>query len=320
MQFVKINDIKDNIIECNNSCNIESLKLFARYYQEYYKENFTDLTFIVVENNRVLAYVLCCILDNSITLPDGGVIIKLFDTNINNKEKKKIYTAILEHLKFLSDNYKCSLVIKDFLIDGSLSILGEHLFNSRFHNKLTFEMEIDYLDFNQGTFSANLRKSYKSLINWGRKNLSVININKDNACADKFRKFQDFHCKISGRKTRSDESWNEQYEIIKSGLGELILADYNNNLAAGSFFADYSDTSVYFTGVYDRNLFDFGISHFMLYEGINRSFERGNTSRFSLGYFDTDIKDPKWYNIQFFKKGFCQKLKPTIFWSNKISK
>lgn len=320
MEFIRINDIEDNIIMMNDICNIKSLKLFASYYQEYYKEKFVDLTFIVIENNKVLACVLCCILDNNITLPDGGVVIKLFDRNINNKEKKKIYIAILANLKILSDNHKCSLIIKDFLFNGLLSILGEQLFNSKFHSRLTFEMDFDYLDFNQDEFYADLRKSYKSLINWGRKNLTVININKDNACIDKFREFQDFHYKISGRKTRSDESWNKQYEIIKAGLGELILADYNTNLAAGSFFADYSDTSIYFTGVYDRNLFDFGISHFMLYEGINRSYKRGNTSRFSLGYFDTDIKDPKWYNIQFFKKGFCRELKPTIFWSNETNK
>lgn len=320
MQFVKINDIKDNLVECNNICNIESLKLFARYYQEYYKENFIDLTFVVVENNKILAYVLCCILGDNITLPDGGVVIKLCDAHINDKEKQKSYISILEHLKSLSDNHKCSLTIKDFLANGSLSILGAQLFNSRFHSKLTFEMQIDYVNFNADEFYVNVRRRYKPFINWGKKNLIVTNINKDNLCFVRFKEFQDFHFKISGRKTRSDESWNKQYEMIKSGLGELILADYNGQLAAGAFFADYDDASVYFTGVFDRELFDFGLSHFILYEGINRSFERGNTSRFSLGYFDTDIKDPKWYNIQFFKKGFCRELKPTIFWSKETNK
>ena len=320
MQFVSINDIKDNIIIRDNSRNIQSLKLFANYYKEYYKEKFVDLTFVIIENNKILASVLCCILDNNITLPDGGVVIELFDTNLNNKEKKKIYVAILEYLNLLSSSHNCSLFIKDFLENGALSVLGEQLFNSKFYSRLTFEMIIDYLNFNQDKFYANLRKSYKSLINWGKKNLSVVNINKDNPCINKFREFEDFHYKISGRKTRSNESWDKQYELIKAGLGELILADYNNNLAAGSLFADYGYTSVYFTGVYDRNLFDFGISHFMLYQGINRSFERGHTSRFSLGCFDTDIKDPKWYNIQFFKKGFCQELRPTIFWFKAINK
>ena len=134
----------------------------------------------------------------------------------------------------------------------------------------------------------------------------------------KIQNFKDFHLKISGRQTRSDESWLLQYDMIKQGFGELILADYQGKLAAGSLFLDQFDVSTYFTGVYERDLFDFGISHWLIYEGICSSFKRSNTSKFSLGYFDTNITDPKWYNIQFFKKGFCERLKPIVLWSKEI--
>ncbi|MBP6104561.1 MAG: GNAT family N-acetyltransferase, partial [Gammaproteobacteria bacterium] len=233
-----------------------------------------------------------------------------------NKKNKALCTDLLNYIESLAKQYKCeAIIIKDSLESGTLTTLGEKLFNDKYKSKLTFEMDIFYKDFSAEYFHKSLRKSYKSLVNWGRNNLEVLYVNRDNHCLKTFRAFQYFHFKIAGRKTRSDESWKAQYDILEQGMGELALAYYQGNLVAGSLFADYGDTSIYFTGVYERDLFDFGVSHFLLYDGILRSYERGNTSKFSLGYFDTDIQDPKWYNIQFFKKGFCEKLIPTVLWS-----
>lgn len=295
----------------------DSLVLFGKYYREYYQEKFQDLSFLIIQDSQVLGYVQCCYLEGKLTLPDGGVIIKFVD--MSHQDDKELCTKILDHLDGLAAQYNCtSIIIKDRLNEGSLSTLGEQLFNRKFQSRLTFEMDVCYQKFCSTDFYKNLRKSYKSLINWGKNNMDVIHINKDNQSKEEFRLFKEFHYKISGRRTRSDESWDIQYDMIKDGLAELILARHNNALVGGSLFSDYGDTSIYFTGVYERDLFQFGISHFLLYSGICRSFERGNTSKFSNGYFDTDIEDPKWYNIQFFKKGFCQDLNPTIFWSKEI--
>ena len=287
------------------------------YYKEYYQEKFTDFSFVIIEDNFILATVKCCIIDDKFSLPEGGIIIDLFQRS--DKKSKKIYDQILNYVDDLSQKHNsATIVIRDFLEEGKLSPLGEKLFNNKFQSRLSFEMEIPYENFTINSFHSSVRKSYKSLINWGEKNLEIIDINQENQNFGDFKKFQDYHYKISGKKTRSDKSWDIQFEMIKEGYAELTLGFYKDNLAAGSIFADYGNTSTYFTGVYERNLFDFGISHFLLYRGICRSYERGNTSKFSLGYFDTDIKDPKWYNIQHFKKGFCKELKPTIFWSKEI--
>ncbi len=315
MKFISINDAE---FVLNEYPPFKRLGLFSKYYQEYYQEKFIDLTFAVMQDNKIIAHVLCCVLDGKLTLPDGGIIIKLSD--VNDKDKKELYNEILGHLELLEKEYKCSdITIKNYFENGNLSSFGEQLFNRRFKGFLTFEMEINYNEFSKNRLYTSLRKSYKSLINWGEKELKFIYINKCNPDFESFKKFQDFHYKISGLKTRSDQTWLIQYEMIKEGCGELILARYNDNLVAGSLFSDYGDTSIYFTGVYERDLFDFGVSHSLLYQGICRSHERGNTAKFSLGYFDTDIQDPKWYNIQFFKKGFCEKLVPTVLWSKKIS-
>ena len=320
MNFIEIFNIfnSDVAFDFDRKSHFESLQLFSKYYQEYYKEKFMDLSFSVVNENKVLGYVLCSAMDGKLTSPDGGIIISLFKQK-TSIEEKQIISEILDYLKSLSKLYHCnSIIIKDFFQEGALSPLGELLFNLKFHARLTFEMEVNYHDFNAGKFRSSIRKSYKSLINWGKKELRIIYVNKSNVNFEYLKNYQLFHKKISGRQTRSDESWDIQYQLIKEGYGELILAEYKDNLVAGALFGDYGDMSIYFTGVYERELFDFGLSHFLVFDGICRSFERKNTSKFSLGYFNTDIKDNKFHNIQFFKKGFCKDFKPTIFWEKEI--
>lgn len=318
LKIIPISELHDKI-DILLSMNIKSALLFSDYYKEYYQDKYSDLSFLLINNGQEIGYVLCSALEDKITLPDGGVIIYLNDIN-SLTNTKKIYSQILEHLYQLAKTYECkSIVIKDNFLQGNLSSLGEILFNQRFESRLTFEMNISFSDFTQEKLHASLRKSYKSLISWGKRELCITHIDQNNLNFNYFELFKEFHIKISGRKTRSDLSWKLQYKMIEKGIGELIIAKYNDQIIAGSLFADYGDTSIYFTGVYERDLFEFGVSHFLLYEGVSRAYERQQTSKFSLGYFDTDIKDPKWYNIQFFKKGFCQDLNPAIFWTKELN-
>lgn len=317
LEFINLSELKDKIDILLNR-DMKSACLFSNYYKEYYQDKYIDLSFLLINNGEEIGYVLCSSLENKLTLPDGGIIIVL-KPNTPKHNHKKIYSQIVERLHFQANAYGCNtIVIKDNLPNGNQSILGEILFNQRFKSRLTFEMSIDFADFHQDKFHASLRKSYKSLISWGKRELKTIHINQDNLDYDYFQQFKAFHHKISGRQTRSDLSWKLQYKMIEEGVGELVLAKYSDQIIAGSLFADYADTSIYFTGVYERDLFEFGVSHFLVYEGISSAYRRNFTSMFSLGYFDTDIEDPKWYNIQFFKKGFCDSLIPIVFWSKEI--
>ena len=297
---------------------LQSFQSFSIYYKRYFLDQYCDLSFAIFLNHQCVGYTLCSRLNTVLTTPDGGVDIVL-NKSFTEKEQKHIYKQTLDYLMNKAQAYTCSsIIIKDASLKASLSILGEILFNRCFESRLTFEMNIPFSNFSETDFHASLRKSYKSLLSWGKKELEITCINKEHLDQKRFSSFQEFHKKISKKVTRSQETWDGQYQMIQGGFGELILATYKGELAAGSLFADYGKTSLYFTGVYERDLFDFGISHFLLYDGILSAYKRHQTSRFSLGYFDTDIKDQKWYNVQFFKKGFCKELTPIIFWSKEI--
>lgn len=290
--------------------NIETFDFLSAYYQEYYGDDFADLSFFVIRANCVVAAVICFKVENKLCRPSDGIKIYFFST----KEQKKIATFILSYIEEQAKIYGCSeIIFKDVFVNDNLSLLGNLLFNQRYCSRLTFEMSIDYKGFDEELYHASIRKSYKSFINWGQKNLRTIIINKQSLSLENFIAFKEFHLKIAGKKTRSNKSWDLQYNMIEKGYGELLLSYYQENLVAGSLFTDDGEVSNYCTGVYERDLFDFGLSHYLMYQGICRSRMRG-AAQFSFGYFDTDINDPKWYNIQFFKKGFCEKLTPVVLW------
>lgn len=297
--------------------NHKNINFFNQYYAEYYGSSFSDMSFYLEHQDKIIAYVLLYKISEKLCWPLDGIKIQTFP--IKDDDEKTILNTIVDHIEKISKENLCpEIIIKDHTNGDRISQLGGILFKKRYKAKLDFEMLIDFKGFNEEEYFRNIRKSYKSLINWGKKNLKIKIIDKINPSREEFLNFKNFHHKISGRKTRSDASWDIQYEMVSQGIGELILAYYQGNLVAGSLFMDQNDISIYFTGVYERSLFNFGVSHYLLYYGICRSYKRGTTKSFSLGIFETDIQDPKWYNIQFFKKGFCQNLQPTIFWSQEI--
>lgn len=327
LSFVKMDQC---IIDSKLNSEIIQLNIpySSQYYKEYYGDSFQDHSFLIIYDDLIFAYCICFNIDGKLCFPVEGARIvylnQIYEGTLTKKQKKHMLNAhyqIIEYLEDIAVKHGCEeLIIKDVFNDGILSMLGKALFNKKYHAKVTFQMSIDFDGFNEEIFFTGIRRRSKPHINWGKTNLDVSVISSSNLSDESFLKFKAFHEKISGRQTRSDASWDIQYKMVENGYGELILADFNGNLAAGGLFIDQYDTSTYFTGVFDRDLFEYGISHYILFQGVCNSFTRGRTKAFSFGHFDTDIADPKWYNIQSFKSGFCEDLKPIILWQKKFSK
>ena len=295
------------------SIDITNFELFAQYYAAYYEKDFKDLSFAIEINHSIAAFVLCYRIDKKLCMPNSGVEIIFKE----ERPDKKLIDFIFKQINVIASENNCSeIFIRDELTSKALSALGETLLLDHYSCRTTFNMNVPFVNFSESIFFSNMRKSYKSLINWGHKNLRVETIKHNRLDSNLFNDFKEFHRHVSGRKTRSDLTWDIQYEMIKNAHAELILAYLNDDLVAGSFIADFGIQSIYFTGVYNRDLFKHGISHYLIYKSIVESFHRGKTLFFSLGDFDAGITDNKWFNIQFFKKGFCKDLFPQTIWNN----
>mgnify|MGYP006935479713 CR=1 FL=1 len=160
---------------------------------------------------------------------------------------------------------------------------------------------IAYVDLTGGeaVWRGHLRDSYKSLVNWGRKNMDW------EAGHRLVPTVKAFHEYIAGRATRPALTWNLMADEVEAGRGDCIIGRYNGRLAAASVFIDGSAISIYWTGVYDRSLFPKPLAHYALWLGMKRAAERGMKT-LELG----DVPEPgtasdKEVAIGYFKRGFA---------------
>jgi Acetyltransferase (GNAT) domain len=143
----------------------------------------------------------------------------------------------------------------------------------------------------------HLRKSYRSLINWGKRNLVV-----GTGSIDLIRAF---HAKIAGRETRPQSSWNVQEEWIADSGGEALVGFLGPDLVSAAIFIDGDDASIYWTGVYDRERFEHPLAHYLMWLGIERAKERGMTKLILGEIPERGTVPDKEYQIGYFKRGFA---------------
>ena len=146
-------------------------------------------------------------------------------------------------------------------------------------------------------YRKSLRKSYKSLINWGKRNLVVGTGHIDLMRA--------FHARVAGRETRPLASWLVQEDWIADGGGEILVGFLGHELVSAAMFIDGNDASIYWSGVYDREKFDKPLAHYLIWLGLERAKERG-MQKMILGEIpERGSVHEKEFTIGFFKAGFA---------------
>ncbi len=157
---------------------------------------------------------------------------------------------------------------------------------------------------------SQFRKSYKSLISSAEKLWSVFIV--DSRVLELYEimnEFRYFHLVVSGRKTRSDDTWRAQADMIKNDEALLIvLRDKNNEMVGGGFYQYTKTEAVYSVGAYDRALFDNPLGHLCQYHAIIE-FKKRNVLWYKIGsrpYPGGDAQvSEKELSIAHFKEGFA---------------
>lgn len=170
------------------------------------------------------------------------------------------------------------------------------------------EIAIAELDVPESEIRRNLRKSYKSLVNWGLRNLEFSLIDRENPDYAEFCAIRDFHRTVAGRSTRSDLTWEMQFEMIRKGEGYALLGRLAGRLAAASMVTLGSRAAYYGVGIYDRELMAEGkpVGHASVFHSILHARKLG-LREFILG--DVTMRgEKKLDNIALFKKGFAMRV------------
>ena len=159
-----------------------------------------------------------------------------------------------------------------------------------------------------------LRKSFRSLVNWGRKNIRQVFVNRDNPDQTAFGEYQDLHARVSGRQTRPQSSWDAMFQWIAQGGGELALGYMDTiGLVASTLVVDGTEASFYASGAYDRDHFDKPLSHWPVYSAMLRSADRG-MKFFDFGTLPDAEAPKKERDIAHFKRGFSANVETRPDW------
>ena len=291
--------------------------IFGRFGRQFYPATYNDcvdLSFAVLQGGEPLMLVPCNLFDRTLG-HYGQPVPFLARRDLSEAALSGATGSALQALDRLAKDLRAgSVLIRDEVAGAALSTLGRGCVGRQATAQVKLHGFCD-LSWDEPRFRRNLRKSFQSLVNWGKRNLRIAYVNAASPDRDLFQRYREFHAGVAGRVTRSDASWAAMFDWIAAGGGELGLAYLaDDTLVAGTMSIDGSEVTYYASGVYDRERFDQPLAHFPLYNAIFRSRERG-MRHFDLGELPAKGSvDDKEFNIGYFKRGFATSIEMHLAW------
>lgn len=294
-------------------------RFFFKYFAATLDDEWKDVSFAVVEDAELLAAVSCGAASGEITWFGFPVQIRTRQGLDEARARRTIRLA----LEFLEEAARSSGVAKVLLDGGSatgaLDVTGRLALSSKGEPRIRCLAVVDLAQ-SEDEIRRGLRKSYRSLVNWGRKNIGLRYVNAEDPDFAAFRSYQEFHHRVAGRQTRPQSSWDAMFEWLKAGGGELSLGyDPGGRLLSATLVIDGRYQAEYSSAVYDREQFDKPIAHWPLFDAILRARQRGK-ARFLLGEIPAAASvSSKEFDIGLFKRGFTDRIEVAVAWSLPVS-
>ena len=232
---------------------------------------------------------------------NGGPLLKPFYSDTLSPERYRQLSAIVEE------------AIGDWILKGQCVWYKEDIIGPEvtpLHQRMQREgasIELGYiqkvnLDRDINSLFSEIRKSYKNLIN---KSLNQFEVEVHEAVGEPlWTAFREAHFREAGRKTRSDKSWDIQYQQVNRGEAVLVTAAGKDKIMGFGLFNYNRNQSIYAVGVYDRSMFDRPIGHGIQWKAIEFFRNKGLKEHILGELPGRDEKDIKVLNIANFKKGF----------------
>lgn len=266
------------------------------YDLEYFEIDFeASIVCLVKEENEICALKLYAGKNNAIYAQ--VYFGNAFDINLGKRVIKCIMSV------FQSGKFK----VKSLRMPYSNTLINLYTIQLSFFDKIkpSIEMYVD-LSKSKEELWKNIRKSYKSLINKGEREFEI----QSKFNSEIWEKCKLFHLRVAGKKTRSDQTWEIQKNLIEKGKAKLLYIIDDDELLGFTLITLGKTICSYSIGVYDRNKFSkLSISHILIWNAI-LYLRNSNFKLLHLGTYSPEehLNDQKLYNINQFKMGFSNHL------------
>ena len=300
--------------ETRNAAPMEGA--FGRlYHPAIHGERLIDRSFAIGAAGVPLLLFECSVLDGELSYFGAPVRIWLNGDQPAELQGQGVELAFRELESVAESHQVRRALIADESTEKLLDAVGLACLARGGQAEIGLNAMVD-LTISEDNIRSGIRRRYKSMVNWGRKNLDVSYINAENPDRPAFDAYQRFHLEVAGRQTRPQGSWDVMFDTIAAGDGELIMANMKDHgLVAGCLSIDGSTTTRYVSGVFERSLFKHPIGHFPIFDSIIRAKTRGQTF-YDLGEIEErPAQTEKERNIARFKKGFTSRVETRRTWT-----
>ncbi len=309
--------------------DIEDLPIFYEYsmvcYQNLYFsgaeaiQEFFDLSIILFSESRAVALwpLSVCRLNGELKLGSQESAIKkpLFRKGVPAKVQKKIYDQCLNFLFRLRQLWGLkALHFAERIRGGGVDEWHRKLMEAGASSTITHDMYVD-LARDIADIRREYRKSYKSIINRAYDTWRVELLDRHSPKV--FDEFMLLHRQVSGRSTRSLESWETQAKMLDENRAFLVTlrSKDDDRLVGAGFFQFTIAESVYASAAYDRSLKDQALGH--LIQDVAIQYLKDHAVRWHyIGQrpYPGDARSPseKELAIGYFKEGFMTDLFLTV--------
>jgi len=287
------------------------IKEMVNYQGHYFNEKFHDIieqSVVIFSNNAPIA-----IWPLTISKTDtnsayqfnshGGAIlpplfVKTYPLRASNRLMHSLYKLLLE---FGAKNFFGTPLFSD-IFTGTIGV-NEWYAQVIAESKECITNYVQYIHIEKGMefINLNIRKAYKPLISDAQKRFETTFVTADNS--EDFFIYKNLHAEVSGRKTRGENTWKTQQNMIKNNRGFCVLISYKSEFSGAAFFLESADEASYFSGAYRKNKVSESLGHLALYSAINYALKK-NIKWFRLGKLRIN-QEKKISDIDFFKNGFA---------------
>jgi hypothetical protein len=284
-----------------------------QYYPAVFGHRLQDTSFAVVGRDDSVYLVECDVLEG--VLGRFGMPLRIVRVGTNGgKAETRLLGLVLSELRRIAQDAKASrIAIADDASTATLGALGRACLGADGRASTAFHACVD-LSHPDASLRSDVRSSYRSLLNWGQRSLSMSYCNASEANRARFGQYEELHEQVAGRRTRPQASWDVMYDFVAGGRGELTLASLDGDVVAGLLVFDGTATAHYASAAYVRERFEHPLAHWPLFDAILRAKARG------LEWFDIgelrhrdDVTD-KEASIGFFKRGFTNRIEARTVW------
>ena len=272
-----------------------------------------DCSFQVCLDGDPLVLARCTALpDDRISL-FGLPLVLAVRSGLSAKDAKKALNAALDHLKVLGQRHNAPIALIGGAVADVPDLLGllcvDRLAQGQVKAWIVADLKQD-----PAMLKRDIRDSYRSLLNWGERNITLKAVNAANPDRALFDLFPAFHAEVAGR-ARGDDYWQVYWQTIEAGRAELLLGWLDDGtLVSGSIVVGAGDVAYYASGVYARDQFDKPLGHWPLWSAMLRARDQG------YAWFDAGEIADHWHanakeaNISFFKRGFSSRRHLRMQW------